>query len=158
MFLELRERSFAYILLNQPNGEIRLLFPYTVEEFDSGQEVRKGYFIPQGQAWFELDEEVGVERIHLIVSKERLHPLETLIQKAQLLGYEGTKEVTQSILSEIESLERTHRGLKTSAERPMSIIGRTRSTDKGERDLLSVVAEVSAKGFFSRTFTIDHRQ
>jgi len=157
MFLELRERCFAYVLLSQPNGEIRLLFPYTAEQVALGPDVQKGYFIPQGEGWFELDEELGVERIHLIVSKERLRKLETLLQDAESRGSTGKKEMAQRILSEIRSLERTHQDLKTYAERPIPIIGRTRGTDNPEEDLLSTAQEVSAKGFFTRTVTIDHR-
>ncbi len=157
MFLELRERCFAYVLLHKPNGEMILLYPYRLEQYNSDPIVNKVNFIPEGDAWFELDEETGIERIHLIVSKERLSELEMLIRKAESPASTNKKELAQGILSEIQRLEQSLRDLRISAERPIEIIGRTRSIKKEWKEILSAAVEVSAKNFFSRTFTIDHR-
>jgi hypothetical protein len=157
MFLELRERCFAYALLQKANDEMHLLFPYWLEQYNSDPVLKEVNFIPQGDAWLELDTETGTERVHLIVSKERLDQLEMLIRKAESPASTIRKELTESILSEIQRLEESRRDRRTPAEKPIEIIGRTRSIKKNWGDILSSAVEVSAKNFFSRTFTIDHR-
>jgi hypothetical protein len=51
--------------------------------------------------------------------------------------------------------------LKTSAERPVSIIGNLRSSGKSEivrnHELANYAVEISAKDFYSRIFIIDHK-
>lgn len=161
MLLELQEACFAYVIHQGPQGEINLLFPYALSDLDAGIQESTAYYIPKGGGWFELDDRVGKETFHLLASAERLKTLEKLLSDYESAGSENKAAAARGILEEIQQLRRTHRNLKTAAERPVQIVGRIRgnsgsgSTDRPDIEPLAV--EISAESFYSRTFTIDHR-
>jgi hypothetical protein len=161
MFIELTKKCFVYVIHRSTEGKIKMLFPYDLKEFDAEIETSKPYFIPRDDNLFELDEKVGLETFFLLASAQRLHSLETLIKEYYLA--EGTKktEFAEKLLSEIRDRRWKYRTFKTFAERPPEAVGGVRlphDTQKStQSDLASIATEISAKTFYSKSFTIDHQ-
>jgi hypothetical protein len=161
MLVELKEKCYAYVIYQGPQGEIRLLFPYELSDLEKGYQESKVYYVPKGGGWFELDSQVGQETFHLLASAERLITLEKLLKDYESAGSENKPFVAQDLLEEIQQLRRTNRNLKAPAERPAQIVGRIRGSGEpgptNRPDIEPLAVEISAESFYSRTFTIDHK-
>ena len=164
MFVELQNKCFAYVIYHSAQGDVSMLFPYNVQQFTRDYETSKGYYIPKGDRWFELDENVGRETFYLLASAQRLIELEVLFRKYTFADSVRKQGITKQILTEIRKIKRRHRKFTTFAERPVPIRGDRRMAGslidfKKEEvpDIAPLAVEISANNFFSRTFTIDHR-
>lgn len=161
IFLELKEKCYAYVIYYSPQGEVLTLFPHRFDLLDDHSYSSSGYFIPKGDGWFELDEHVGEERFYLLASSARLKGLETLINQYESTDLSKKSEISTQILDEIRRLRWQHRNFKSFAEKPPNIIGQVRGTDTPEKesypDVTRFAVEISAKKFYSKAFTIDHR-
>jgi hypothetical protein len=142
-------------------GEIRLLFPSHVDELPDGFEAKNYCYIPEGERWFELDDHTGIETFHVIASMERLLKLEAYFERYALLLPAKKGDCRDQILTEIQNLKRRHRQFKTAAERPVQVVGGIRGGDETRKTLgfdpASMAVEISARKFYSKTFTIDHQ-
>jgi hypothetical protein len=161
MMVELQKECFVYVIYNGPQDQVKLLFPYKLSEFASDYQVGKRYYIPQGAAWFELDQQVGAEAFHVVASSQRLAGLEAALSQYETTGQGDKVELAKRVLAEIRDVRRQSRDLATTAERPINIGGNVRGIDRplgDERpDVASIAQEVEAKGSYCRTFTIEHR-
>ena len=162
MYVELRKKCFVYLIYHDSQGELHLLFPYDLEQYSTGSKMLKQYYIPKAD-WFELDEHTGHETFHLLASAWRLVSLERLIKNYGLTEPAKKNEIAGQILDEIRRLRLQNRELKAFAERPVRIVGSFRGTEAAAgkssgQGVSSLAVEVSAKTFYSKTFTIDHRQ
>jgi hypothetical protein len=161
MFVELKKKCFVYVIHRSTEGKIKMLFAYDLKEFDAEVQTSKPHFIPRDDNLFELDEKVGLETFFLLASAQRLRSLETLIKDYHLA--EGTKktEFAEKLLSEIRKLRWEYRTFRTFAERPPEAVGGVRlphDTQKStQTDLTSIAIEISAKTFYSKSFTINHQ-
>jgi hypothetical protein len=160
MLIRMKKEGFAYVLLHDSRGDLTLLFPYDAGQFRKDWPRCEECFIPQGTAWFELDEHKGRETIYLLASIRRLTSLETLLCELQEADAGNRPEMVDKILSEIRELRWKNRQFKALAERPMSIIGSQRGLQKEEerllRDLNPFAMEISSPQFYGKTFTIEH--
>jgi hypothetical protein len=158
--LELHKTCFVYLIYQSSQGDMSLLFPYQRNQSGSDYELQKMYYIPQDDNWFELDDRRGTETFYLIASISRLIELEELFQKSAP-GAEVNRSQAELIRTRIEDLKKKHRTLTASAERPVPIGGNVRGISKDEQtktpDMGAVAIEVSAKDFYCRTFTIEHK-
>ena len=139
-----------------------MLFPYDIQLFTTDYEIDRKYYIPQGNLWFELDENSGQEKFYLLASIQPLSDLENLIKL-----YQGADKVNQSglvdqIIAEIRNLRKRHLKFKTYSEKPVTNTGKQRGGEQSVRGLAKDIAhyavEISTTTFFSRTYTIDHRE
>lgn len=161
MLVELTKKCSVYVIYHGSNDEISLLFPYELGQFEKDYRIGEKYYIPSGNRWYELDDNVGTESIYLIASSKRLSTLEELLTKY----YESTLGVKEKlrteILVEIRNLKKQHRKFRVDAERPITIGGTMRGMkkDKGSIifDIDSIADSVSTKDFYGKTFTIDHQ-
>jgi hypothetical protein len=137
-----------------------LLFPYQLNQSGSDYGLQKMYYIPRDDSWFELDDRKGTETFYLIASISRLIEIEELFQKTAL-GTDVNRSQAELIRTRIKDLKKKHRTLTASAERPVPIGGNVRGISKDEQtktpDMGAVAIEVSAKDFYCRTFTIEHK-
>ena len=158
--VELHKTCFVYLIYRSSQGDMNMLFPYELNQFGSDYELLKMYYIPRDDSWFELDEKSGVETFYLIASASRLNELEALFQKATP-GAEDNLKRSELILSHMKALKKRHRTLTANAERPVPIGGNVRGISKDVQtkppDMGAVAIEVSAKDFYCRTFTIEHK-
>lgn len=161
MLVELEKKCFVYLIHHSARGEVIMLFPYDMQQFTRDYVPRKKYYIPQGDRWFELDENVGRETFYLLASSQRLIELEALLAKYISADPVRKQELAKQILTEIRKIKRRHRRFTTFAERPVPIGGSVRGIPEDEKvfppDIATIAVEISANKFFCRTFTIDHR-
>ena len=161
MLVKLKKKCFVYVFYLSSQDELYMLFPYTLNQFSSDYQVSKNYYIPKGNFVMELDENVGKEKFYLIASARRLHELENLFDSYD--SDEGAKktEFSESIIEEIRKLRKRHKKFTTEAERPIASTGSIRahivSGQVGLPELDELAVEVTAKDFFAKTFTIDHK-
>ena len=157
--LELHKTCFVYLIYKSSQGDMSLLFPYQLNRFDS-DELLKMYYMPRDDSWFELDDRSGTETLYLIASVSRLNDLEELFQKAAT-GAAVNRSQAELIRARIIALKKQHRTLTASAERPVPIGGNVRGISKDAQtkapDMGAGAIEVSAKDFYCRTFTIEHK-
>lgn len=162
MLIELQQKCFVYVIYINPQGEVSLLFPYKLDQFTSDYDVSRKYYVPKGEAWFELDNNPGNEIFHVLASDKRLGELENLIVQYQSAEAQNKGELAERIAGEIRNLKKQHRELSTPAERPVTIGGAIRGIEKpqGDKsgDIASFAQDISATAFYAKTITIDHRQ
>ena len=160
-FLKISDNSFAYLLYRSSQGELSALFPFRFKELKDENDLSGNHYIPHGDQWFELDENLGQEKFYLLVSNKRLNDLEIKINEYESADPAKKPALADKILSQIRDLRKKCLKFKTYAERPVSIIGNMRGTEKTtavETYAVSDFAvEISADTFYSRTFTIDHQ-
>jgi hypothetical protein len=152
IFLRLKEPGFVYVILHDTDNQISLLYPDAPASGEAA--VGVPVYVPAGAGWMDLDDRVGVETIHLIASSTRLLKLEDALRQ-----YLGTKPsdraaVARRIVEEIAGAKKQFAPGAAVAERPVEMAGRVRGNPL---DVASHAIEVSARRFYSRTITIDHR-
>lgn len=161
MLVELQKKCFVYLIYHTGQDELHMLFPYEIPQFTSDYKLHKKYYIPQGDMWFELDEDVGQETFYLLASAQRLLRLEALLGEYKSAEAAKKRELAKQILTEIRKEKRQHKKFATSAERPVTIGGSVRGVTKDKKtrspDIDPIAAEVNALNFYSRTFTIEHQ-
>ena len=161
LLLQLKNRCFVYLFYRTVEDDIFLLFPYTLQQFDTDYKTEKKYYIPKGGTWFELDRNVGLETFYLLASAKRLLKLETLYKEHCSISDKKKKDLTSQLLSEIRKIKRKHRKLASPAERPIAIGGNVRGEVKDDQsafpDIDPIASEVSTSNFYGKTFTIDHK-
>ena len=161
MLLKLRKKCFVYVFYHGPQGELHMLFPYDLSQFSKDYEVSKEYYIPKGDLVLELDEIVGKEKIYLLASIRRLPKLEDLYTTYKFAEYSKRSEIIEKIIHEIRKQRIRHKKFTIEAERPVASIGSIRGHVLREEaaftDLEGMAIEFTAKNFFAKTFTIDHK-
>jgi len=160
MMVELKSMCFVYLIYHGSNGEIQLLFPHGLVQFNKNYYVAEKYYIPQGDLWFALDEHTGRETFYLLVSKTRLPELDNLLQQYPSSVSSRKPEIAAEIIEQIKKVRRQHQSLTAKAERPLSIGGSVRSAQKQATalpDVAALAVEISAADFYGRTFTIEHK-
>jgi len=157
--VELQKRCFVYLIYHSGQGDLEMLFPYNLEQLTTNFESLRKYCIPQGSAWFELDEKGGLETFYLLASDTRLNELEQFFQKPGSNVPGDKQKRVQQILAQISTLKRQNRKLTASAERPVPIGGSVRGINRDTKteSFTMDTIEVSASTFYSRTFTIEHQ-
>jgi hypothetical protein len=158
MYLKAAHKCFFYLFYHNPDGQLRLIYPDSLpsEGLASGTQLT----VPQGDQWFELDEQTGTETFHVLVSPTPLRSIETLyenyMQHAPENGYPAAR-----IITAIERLRTQQRPLTSKAERPLSIGGTIRGSSKtgaettGNR-LDHLAEDIATASVFCRTYTIEH--
>ena len=161
LFLRVENKCFVYLIYQSSQGDLSVLFPYRFKLLNNGYQISKNYYIPKGDQWFELDEFTGTEKFYLLATANRLVELEDLINKYESADKSNKIKIGEKIILETRRLRKKHRKFKSHVERPVTIIGKMRGTEKtkaaGLEDIADYALEISANNFFSRTFTIDHQ-
>jgi hypothetical protein len=160
LFFEPKNDQYFYLLHISSQGELTPLFPGQAQpaKVAAGTQL----FIPAGNNWFELDAHPGQEKFFLLATAERLDGLEALCARHTALTDKAeAQSSTDAILDEIKRLRQKHKQLSAPAEKPVRIGGSVRgqqpSSSPAVPDITPLAADVTAPGFFSRTFSIDHR-
>lgn len=160
-FLKVEKNCFVYLIYKSSQGELSVLFPYRFKLLADNYQISGQHYIPEGDQWFELDNVTGTEKFYLLASADRLSDLEALVNAYKGADTSKKAGLGEQILSEIHRLRKRHLKFKSYAEKPVTIIGNMRGSEKtkavGLNDLADHAVEISANNFFSRTFTIDHQ-
>ncbi len=160
LFLEPKADLHFYMLHLSSQGELSLIAPAAAQsaEIKAGTQL----FIPVGAQWFELDGHAGQEKFFLLASGKRLERLEELFARHRTLKDQPELRASvDAILNEIKQLRQQHQQLTAPAEKPVRIGGSLRGPQASGAaalpDITPLAVEITAPGFYSRTFTIDHR-
>lgn len=161
MVIELKKECYVYVILQDSRGGVSFLFPENVKQFASDYKSGKNYYIPKGREWNELDKNTGKETIYLLASAERLVELEALMGNYSSTDEARKEEAAKKIVAEIRDVKKRYRTFQTLAERPVTIGGNIRGVEAAEQsrrpDVSTIMTEISANNFYSKTFTIDHQ-
>jgi hypothetical protein len=161
MMVELQKECYVYVIYYGPQDQVKLLFPYTLSQLTTDYQVGKRYYIPQGAAWLELDQNVGSEAFHVLASPQRLEGLEAVMSQYDAAETESKPAVAKQVLAAIKDLKKQNRQLATTAERPINIGGNVRGLDRPQGgdgpDVAGLAQDVTTGGFYNRTFTIEHQ-
>ena len=160
LFFEPKSDQYFYLLHMSSQGELTPLFPAAAQP----AKVVRGtkMFIPADNNWFELDAHPGQEKFFLIATAERLDRLEELCARHTALKNKADLQASaDEILDEIKRLRQKNKQLSAPAEKPVRIGGSLRgqqpSSSPAIPDITTLAAEVTAPGFYTRTFSIEHR-
>jgi hypothetical protein len=160
VFIEPKSDTYAYFLNLGSQGDLTLLFPPPGGSAKISPEDQ--VYIPEGLKWFELDHHPGQEKFYLLISAQRLERLEALLARHIALKEKKDMQTSnESILAEIKELRQKNKNLSAPAEKPVRIGGSVRGQQfkagSVVPDITPLAIEITAPGFYSRTFTIDHR-
>ena len=162
MLVNMQRECFVYVIHSGPTDDITLLFPYSLDQFDTDYSTQKNYYIPIGRRWITFDKTTGKERFYLLASNERLTDLERLLTTYEKSDAAKKGTVSKQIITEIRNVKRRFRSFTTLAEKPVTIGGNIRGIGEEEvtakrPDVADIMTLISASNFYGKTFTIDHR-
>ena len=155
LFVSPTEQCYVYVLLHDSRGNVTLLFPETLRQFDQDYVRGGSYYVPPGADRYALDKHTGTETLHILAAPRRLQRLEGLLTAYDAANAARRPPLALEISDAIRDLKRRQAPLQAAAERPAAIAGRTRGG--AEPDLADVAIEVAAADFYSRTLTVEHR-
>ncbi|RPI07056.1 MAG: DUF4384 domain-containing protein [Ignavibacteriae bacterium] len=161
MMVKLTKDCYVYVIYQGSKGEVNLLFPYEIRQFQADYKAEKNYYVPKGRPWIALDKNTGKEVFFLVASTERLLDLE--VKLGNYLSADDTKKqlLAGDVISEIRSVRKRYSTFSTLAEKPVTIGGNIRGTEKVEKarrpDVATIATQISANNFYSKTITIDHQ-
>jgi hypothetical protein len=155
MFVSPVTACFIYVLHEDPAGEMTVLFPDQLPVFPPAYGPGQRFYVPAEKAWLQLDATTGIERIYLVVSPQRLTQLETLLKSSATAT--DPKARRSQVVGELARL--TKQTSTRWSERPATIGGQIRGvpTKPVYPNLAEHAVEITAPGFFSRVFVIEHR-
>ena len=152
ILVELQHPCFVYILYHSAGQSVDLLFPATLQQFDTDYVPGKPYTMPPKGGWYTLTPPAGRETIYVLASATRLTALEALLGTAAAAPSAERPALTARILAAIRAL-RPGGPVATAGERPARIGG----TVRGTTDLGNFAVEVQAQTFYSKSLSIEHR-
>ena len=161
MMVELQKRCFVYLFHDDGRNGVKLLFPYTLQQFTGYYQPERRYYVPREDGWFSLDNNPGREVFYLIASAKRLDGLEKAYsQYSSATKGDAKTEAAMALLGQIKQLGQKRRELCSPAERPVTIGGALRSVqddrDSKRLDIAAFANEIVSKDFTARTYTIEH--
>ena len=164
LLLEPLTECYAYFLYDSKE-ELKILFPYNQDQFETDWEVGEQYYIPKGRNWYRLDETTGQEKLHLLVSRERLIDLERLIDSFRAAGKDEKEALGLKVLNKLNEVRKRLRMHRTIVDRPEPIAGTMRGGDEEEVpttmpplvDVAKYAKVVEADTFYSKTLVITHQ-
>lgn len=160
MLVELKKKCFVYVIYQNAQGEVTMLFPYSLKQFDFDYEVSKKYYVPRGDTWFQLDDNTGRETFYLLASHQRLGEVEYLLNLYESSDQARKKQIAGQMVAEIHNIEKQQRQFAAETQNPMlasSTRGVERALGQDPSDVAEISNEVSAEDFYTRTIVIEHR-
>ena len=161
MMVKLTKNCYVYVVYYDSQGELSLLFPYTIRQLQTDYVMGKPYYIPKGRNWMTMDKNTGEEKFYLVASTERLLDLEVKLGNYFSADPADRKPLADEVVTEIRGLRKRYSTFATIAEKPLSIGGNIRSLDTVKvvrrPDVADIATEISANNFYSKTITIDHQ-
>ena len=161
MMVTPQNATFVYVIRQTARGVIQLLFPTTVQQFDTAYRPSQTYVIPSAERWMILDAQTGRETIYLLASRQRLWTLEERLAAYAAASTPAQPHLAARVVEAIQQTQKRHRTLTASAERPITIAGKLRGQPHpppgGGPDITPLTVAITAYKFYSKTFTIEHR-
>ncbi len=160
MMIELRKKCFVYVIHLNSQNEVSMIFPYDLKLFAQDYEVGHRYYIPQGDAWFQLDNNPGKETFYVIASDQRLQDVEFAYSRYVAAEPSKRLQLASLVISEIQSLQEQQRA---SSEEPEMLArdegakrGFERATGADPTDVSHLAVDISFDNLYSKTIVIEH--
>ena len=150
MLVELQSRCFVYLFYRTADDELYLLFPYALDQFEKDYETSKRYYIPEGDMWFELDENQGLETFYLLASAKRLTKLEKLY--GEYTAAEGSGKKAEDAVYGREGIlgERPEGEIGVTAVRAGDIVGEHTVYFVGNNERIELTHRAHSRDTFAR--------
>ena len=161
MMIQIRKKCFVYLIHQDSQGELAMLFPYSLKQFDTDYQIGRKYYAPKGEAWFQLDSRTGRETFFLIASEQRLLDIEYTYEKYASSEPSKKQDLAGQMLSQLNGI--SERYLASSgggdilASNQSAPRGFERATGADPADIAQLACEISFDNIYSATFAIDHR-
>lgn len=150
--LESECRCYFLVLFESAAKELTVLIPQDITSIDVPLAPGRTVSRPGPGEFLTLDDETGMETIHIIASAAPLTKLTALLKIHASTPVNQRAAIAIDVLTEIRRIKQRQMNARA-VERPVSTAGTTR----GLGDITAHLVDVSAKGFYSRTLSIDHR-
>lgn len=162
MMVELHTKCFVYLIHKSSQGAVTMLFPYSIKQFDSDYRLHTQYYVPKGEAWFQLDDKAGTETFYLIASDQRLLDVEYAYDKYVSAEPSRKQDLAGRILTDIEGIRQqtqvaSAKPGKTPAKTETAIRGFERATGADPTDISGMANDIAFTNLYSETFVIEHR-
>jgi hypothetical protein len=161
MMIELQKRCFVYLVHYNAQGDVSMIFPYSLKQFDTDYQTSRKYFIPKGEAWFQLDDKTGSETFYLIASEQRLLDVEFLYNKYVSAEPSRRQDLAGQMLVEINGIRAQYLASleqgEVLAKNDDLKRGFERATGADPTDIACMAKEIAFNNLYSETFVIDHR-
>lgn len=161
VMVELRRKCFVYLIHQNSQGELAMLFPYDLNQLDTDYQVGRRYYAPKGEAWFQLDNRTGRETFYLMASDQRLLDVEYLYNKYVAAEPAKRPDLALQLVAEMNGLKEQYRAspespevlaLDKAAER-----GFERATGADPTDIAPLATDIWFDNIYSEIFVIEHR-
>jgi hypothetical protein len=158
MYLNAVNKCFFYLFYHNPEGRLQLIYPASLPSAALAGGTR--LTVPQGDQWFELDEQTGTETFHVLVSPTPLRSIETLYEDYRRHASENGASAAR-LITAIDRLRNQQRPLTSKAERPLSIGGTIRGVPDTDAETMEnrldrLAENIATATVFCRTYTIEH--
>ncbi len=161
MMVQIMRKCFVYLIHKDTQGNLTMLFPYSLKQFDADYQVARKYYSPKGESWFQLDGRTGTETFYFIASDQRLLDIEYTYGKYTSSEPSWKFELAELILSELDLLSEqypaSHPKEEMLAENRSNQRGFERATGADPADITGLAREISFNNIYSETFIIEHR-
>jgi len=146
-----------YLYLHDSQKNLYLLFPEDFTFFDEKVQVTRKYDLPEGNSWFYLDDNGGIEVFYLIVSEQRLWNLEESTNRylQRNAKQRNLQNITykHGVLDEIKRIIKENSYLSDAAEKPIAVAGDFRGI-REELELNGV--SIEATDIYVKTIRLEH--
>ncbi|MHC1727596.1 MAG: DUF4384 domain-containing protein [Syntrophobacteraceae bacterium] len=161
MMIEIRNKCFVYVIHNNAQGEVSMLFPYALKQFETDYQPARKYYVPKGEAWFQLDGRTGRETFYLIASDQRLLDVEYMYEKYVSAESDRRRELAGQMLAELDNIRGQHLASSGQGEvlaKSQNIQrGFERATGADPYEIAGLATEIAFGSIYSEKFIIDHR-
>lgn len=160
VLVELNRKCFVYLIHESAQGEVSLLFPYSIKQFDTDYQTARKYTVPKGEAWFQLDDSTGRETFYLLASEQRLLDVEYIYQQYASAEQPRKGELAGRMLSEIRDMNAQYLASARKGQilaRNDTARGFERATGADPADISSLAHDIAFTNFYTETIIIEHR-
>ena len=161
IMIELQRKCFVYVIHHNAQGDVSMLFPYSLKQFDTDYQTARKYYVPKGEAWFQLDDKTGSETFYLIASDQRLLDVEFLYNRYVAAEPSKKGELAAQMRAEITGLREQHLASSGQAE----VLAKSedlhrgfeRATGADPTDIAGLAKGIGFTNTYTETFVIEHR-
>jgi len=165
MMVKLESHCYVYVIYRNAQDGVKLLFPYTLDQFEHNSLKHERHYIPTGDAWFERGRYVGRESFYLVASPVRLVKLEEFFVAYESADAVERSEIIREISLEIQNLKKQSRedsALKPWGRKPLLLdvpsVEREREPFNQKPDIATLSRQfvISDRAFVKR-YNIHHQ-
>jgi hypothetical protein len=161
IMIQVRRKCFTYVFHRDSSGDLAMLFPYSLKQFEVDYRVGSNYYAPKGEPWFQLDGKTGTETFYLIASDQRLLDIEYAFDRYAAADQAGRQRLAGQMISQLDTVSGKYlttakaerlAGIRESAQR-----GFERAEGADPTDIAGLAREISFDHIYSETFVIHHQ-